>query len=116
DIDLAINLIQNPEYSVRIFNIERGGNKPRKDISKWSDIREKLGYFFDGLHRRVNSESVTEIIEQETLQGILGSISKSYSDQLSKDEWLKLIKGTADELGYATDRKQYKQNPDSYKG
>ena len=40
DEELA-NLLENQkEYSLKVFGIERGNKKPRKDISKWSDVKE----------------------------------------------------------------------------
>ena len=29
-------LLQDKEYTLKVFGIERGNKKPRKDISKWS--------------------------------------------------------------------------------
>ena len=43
DEELA-KLLENKEYSLKIFGIERGNNKPRKDIAKWSDVKNSIIY------------------------------------------------------------------------
>ena len=37
DKDLAKILEKDKEYAIKVFGIERGNKKPRKDIAKWSD-------------------------------------------------------------------------------
>ncbi|WP_239628162.1 glutamate--tRNA ligase family protein [Paenibacillus sp. H1-7] len=49
DDELYRHLSDDPDYAKRVFNIGRGGAKPRKDLSRWSDVRPVSGYFFDGL-------------------------------------------------------------------
>ena len=46
DEELA-KLLENKEYSLKIFGIERGNNKPRKDIAKWSDVKNSIIYMYD---------------------------------------------------------------------
>ncbi len=40
-------LTENKDYAMKILNIERGGNKPRKDISKWSEVKNSMIYMYD---------------------------------------------------------------------
>ena len=52
DEELA-NLLENrKEYSLKVFGIERGNKKPRKDISKWSDVKENISYMYDELFEK----------------------------------------------------------------
>ena len=46
DEDLAKTL-ENKEYALKVFGIERGNKKPRKDIAKWSDVKENIYYMYD---------------------------------------------------------------------
>ena len=41
------DLLKNKEYALKIFGIERGNKKPRKDIAKWSDVKENISYMYD---------------------------------------------------------------------
>ena len=46
DENLA-KLLENKEYALKVFGIERGNQKPRKDIAKWSDVMENIEYMYD---------------------------------------------------------------------
>ena len=46
DEELA-KILENKEYALKVFNIERGNKKPRKDISKWSEVKENIEYMYD---------------------------------------------------------------------
>ena len=37
-----LDMLKDKEYSLRVFGIERGNQKPRKDISKWSDVKQNM--------------------------------------------------------------------------
>ena len=45
--EFAKLLTENKDYAVSIFGIERGNEKPRKDIAKWSDVKENIEYMYD---------------------------------------------------------------------
>lgn len=34
-------MLNDKEYSLNVFGIERGNTKARKDIAKWSDVKRK---------------------------------------------------------------------------
>ena len=34
-------LEEDSAYSLKVLGIERGNKKPRKDIAKWSDLKQK---------------------------------------------------------------------------
>ena len=46
DEELA-KMLEDKEYALKVFGIERGNKKPRKDISKWSDVKENISYMYD---------------------------------------------------------------------
>ena len=47
---------------------------------------------------------------------VLGHYIESYNDYQSKQEWFNSIKNMAGYLGFAIDNKEYRANPDKYKG
>ena len=47
DNELYNLLSKDKEYSLKIFGIERGNVKPRKDIAKWADAKDSIIYMFD---------------------------------------------------------------------
>ena len=118
DLDLKKLLEDNKEYSLKVLGIERGNEKPRKDIAKWSDIKENIEYMYDDrfLSKDINYE-YQNIKEKSEVQKVIKTYLDKYFD-LSEDKqiWFNKMKDLAEELGYAREVKEYKQNPDNYKG
>ena len=46
DKELA-DMLADKEYALKVLGIERGNAKPRKDIAKWSDVKENIEYMYD---------------------------------------------------------------------
>lgn len=115
DKDFATLIENNKEYTTNILNIEREKKKPRKDYESYSSIKPLIYYMFDELFVNENYEwqNITDI---EEIKLILNNYVDKYETSDDKDMWFNKIKITCDELGYASDMKAYKENPDLYKG
>ena len=111
------HLMKNyPEYTKQIFSIERYQEKPRKDYSSFSDIRNGIWYMYDELFYNLNYE-YGKITDKEEIKNILNIyFTKYYDINDDKDTWFSKVKLLCDELGYASNMKDYKNNPDAYKG
>lgn len=110
-------LKKEPEYGKSIFNIERGGSKPRKDISKWLDVREDLSFFFDELYYTSDEEfKFPASLKEEDILQVLENYPKFYCSTDSKEEWFNKIKDLSVDLGFAASVKEYKKRPEAYKG
>ena len=111
-------LLNNKEYSMNIFNIEREQKKPRKDYTYYSDIKNQIWYMFDEYFKKANLEyDFQSIKDLDEIKKILSLYIEKYLDlNDDKDTWFNKIKILSDELGYASDMKEYKVNPDNYKG
>ncbi len=117
DIELANLMEKYPDYTIRLLDIERTGNKVRKDISKWSDLREILEYMYDEVFYEKNFEYVFQNInDKNDIEKILSEYIKIYDVNDDKELWFDKMKEMAGNLGYAKEVKEYKQNPDIYKG
>jgi glutamyl-tRNA synthetase len=100
-----------------IFNIDKEGPKPRKDFAKWSDVKEKIFFFFDELFNGTLEEiEFPKNIDLLEAKRVIEAYSKAYNFNTDKDTWFEELKVVAVELGYATDRKAFKKNPENYKG
>ena len=115
DDRLAEILKKNPEYAKSIFNIEREGIKPRKDISKWAEVKNSIEYMYNELYNP--SEYVfAKISEKDEIVNILNIYMKKYYDESDeKDVWFNKIKDLSEELGYAREVKMFKKEPEKYK-
>ena len=116
DVDFNKLLSENRDYTISILNIEREIEKPRKDYACLSDIKPNIYYMFPELFKAENYEwgRVTEIDE---IKNIVSTYIDKYYDVLDdKDTWFNKIKELTEELGYASNMKDYKKNPEMYKG
>lgn len=107
-------LTKNPEYTKAVFAIDRDVPKPRKDIAKWNEVKEYFSYMFNELY--VPSFDLPENIQKEDAIAFLESYKAVYNTSDDKQEWFNKIKAIAPTLGFAAETKEYKQNPDAYKG
>ncbi len=101
-----------------VFNIDKEGPKPRKDFGKWNEVREKVFYFFDELFDLEKAEDVElpKTLNLEDAKSIIESYAKAYNFDTDQETWFEELKALAVELGYATNRKEYKKNPENFKG
>ena len=117
DSELA-DLLKDKEYALKIFGIERGNKKPRKDIAKWSDVKENIEYMYDSeFYAKEQSYPYQQAIsDKEDISKILDLyIEKYYDENDDKQTWFDKIKEVAGEMGYAKEVKEFKANPGMYK-
>ena len=117
DKDLADILKADTEYALKVFGIERGNKKPRKDIAKWSDVRENIEYMYDDMfYSKKQNYEYQVISDKEDIEKILKLyMEKYYSDEDDKQTWFDKIKELSAEMGYAKEVKEFKENPGKYK-
>ena len=108
----------NEKMTKEIFSIDKDGPKPRKDYAKWSEVREKIFFFFNDLFEKDPKENIelSKNTDLDEAKRIIEAYSKSYNFNDDKDNWFENLKAVAVELGYCTDRKKYKKEPEAYKG
>ena len=118
DKDLYELLNRDKEYALKIFGIERGNVKPRKDIAKWSDVKDSIIYMFDDRFLTSNIEyEYQKVTDEDEIKKIVTTyFDKYYDENDDKQTWFNKMKDLSEELGYAREVKEYKNNPDSYKG
>lgn len=118
DAELAEQMKNNEAYTRAILGIERGGEKPRKDIAKWSDVRGYLGYFYDNWFEEYTKDGYEfpENLPNDDVIAVLEAYKDTYSKADDKDTWFERAKDAAEKLGFARDAKTYKKDKESYKG
>jgi len=100
--------------ALAILSIGRGGNKPRKDIGTWSEIRSYLGFFYEPLFEMI--DSMPENVSKEDTLEILQRYCEVYDPADDGTVWFEKITKLATDLGFAAKPKEYKANPEAFKG
>jgi len=114
DTQLNSLLSRDTEYAQRIFAIGRGGDKPRKDLAVWRDVRPYLDFFYDELW--VPEYDFPENVGKADALSILRGYAAVYDEQDEQSVWFEKIRALSESLGYAGQTKEYKKNPGAYKG
>ncbi len=114
DPDFCKVFTVNPARSRDMVNIDRESPKPRKDIAKWSEVKEYYSYLFDEYYEPVFE--LPENIQKEDAKAILESYKAVYDPADDKDVWFQKVKDLCEPLGFTPNVKEYKQNPDAFKG
>lgn len=107
-------LTRDEEYSVNILNIDREVPKPRKDIAKWSEVKDYVSYFYDEIY--TPDYTFPENLQKEDVAAILNAYSEVVDSADDKDTWFSKIKDLCEPLGFTPNVKEYKKNPDAFKG
>ncbi len=115
DLEFADLLEKYKDYSISIFNIEREQKKPRKDYDAYGTIKKHIFYMYDELFNDVIYNFDSKLTKDDITE-VLDIYSKCYDESDSKEVWFNKIQKMSLELGYCTNIKEYKENPDNYRG
>ena len=113
DSDLAACLKAHPEMAKATLAIGRGGKKPRKDIAIWSEVKGYMGFVFDEYYAKV--DDLAQYNKEDVKKALL-AFSAVYSAEDDNSAWFDKVKAIAEQMGYATDMKAYKANPEAFPG
>ena len=107
-------LTANETYSKQMLSIDRDVPKPRKDIAKFSEAKEYFSYFFKELY--TPCYELPENIQGDDAKEFLKLYMEAYNENDERQEWFEKIKGCCAPIGFAAETKEYKANPEAYKG
>jgi glutamyl-tRNA synthetase len=114
DTELNALLTADPAYAKAIFAIGRGGKKPRKDFTVWTDVRPYLDFFYDELFEI--KDAFPEGTDMADVKAVIAAFKASYDPADEMTVWFDKVKAIASSLGYAADMKAYKADPTAFKG
>ena len=114
DPEFADELKNAPEMSKSILTIGRGGKKPRKDLTTWRDAKPYMGFFYDKYFTVI--DEYPENFDKSDIKNTLVKFAESYDYADDMNAWFEKVKAIADELGFASDMKAYKADPEAFKG
>ena len=107
-------IFDDEEYLKKIIDLGRNDKKPRKDLVYAEQIVEFISYFFDDMFAR--EDEIPAEVSAEDAREILKKYMESYDHADDQSQWFDKIRNIAVELGYAAKPKDYKKNPEDYKG
>ncbi|MBO5454107.1 MAG: glutamate--tRNA ligase [Clostridia bacterium] len=114
DEELYNLLTKDEKYSVAMFNFDRNPDKPRKDIAKFSEVRNAFSFMFDEI-AEFNYE-YPENVEKADMKAICEEYINIYGEDDEKDVWFDKMKDVAEKCGFCREVKEYKKNPEGFKG
>ena len=106
--------VDDKEKATAILNIDRDNPKPRKDIACWEEVENYVSFFYNELYDA--DYTLPEHINKEDAVEILTKYKEIYSANDTKEEWFNKIKELCSACGFTPNVKEYKQNPDAFKG
>ena len=109
-------LLNNKDYAIKMFNIDRNIEKPRKDIYKWSNIPELYKYFYDELYNPSSIEDYDLPNNYTCSKDLLNEYLTIFDENDAKDTWFNKIKELGSKYGFAKEVKEYKKNKEAYIG
>lgn len=118
DADLAGLMRADPERVRAVFGIERGGDNARKDIETFSDVKPELSYFFDDRFSLTAGEALEKLpyLDAAELKALVEGFLAGYDPADDREAWFGKIRALAEAHGFALRPKDFKKNPDAYKG
>ena len=114
DTDFYDVLTKNPLYSKSVLAIDRDVAKPRKDIAKWSEAKEYFAFMWNEYY--TPDFEIPEKINLEDAKRFLNEYKTVYNPEDDRVEWFNRIKEIAPKIGFAAETKEYKANPEKFKG
>ncbi len=114
------SVLEDREYSLRVFGIERGEQikKKRKDIGKWSEVKDYVCYMYDELFAGADIQYEYQTIsDRQTLMQIFTLYMEEYYDAKDdRQQWFDKMKDLAERLGYAREVKIWKKEKEKWPG
>ncbi len=117
DTELAEMLSSDKEYALRVLGIERGNAKPRKDLSKWSELKYTISYMFNDKFDKNAEFEYGKISDKDMISKITKLYVEKYFDiNDDKQTWFDKMKDLAEEVGFAREVKMFKAEPEKWPG
>lgn len=104
----------DPDFSTAVVNIDRENPKPRKDIAKWNEVKDYVSYFYAPLYKE--DFTLPENISKADAAAIVEKYAAEFSLGDDKEQWFARIKDMCAPLGFTPNVKEFKKNPDAFKG
>ena len=102
------------EYTEKVLDVGRHAARPRKDLTNWKQATEFISFYFDETFKI--EDDFPENVSDEDKKAILEKYLETFDYSDDNSAWFQKVRDITAELGYAVKPKDYKKNPDMYKG
>ena len=106
-------VFKDMDHLAGILDLGRHDARPRADLVYARQIMDFIGYFFDEAFEIKDEYPAEAAADAEE---ILREYLASYDHSDDNEQWFGKIREIAVKLGYAAKPKDYRKNPDDYKG
>ena len=113
DPDFGEKLSADRDFAVSILAIGRGGKKPRKDLATWKEAKAYMGFFYDEYWQMPEFDPK---FSPETVKTVLEKFVQCYDYADDAAQWFEKVKVITEEIGFTTDMKAYKADPEAFAG
>jgi len=107
-------LTEDKQFSVNALSVGKGGNKPRKDLMYWRQAKDFLSFYYDSMFKV--EDELPENINSDEAKIIINAYLDTYDHSDEQSVWFEKIRKIAEDNDYAAQMKEYKKNPENYKG
>lgn len=105
---------RDTELTKKAINVGRDAARPRKDLTNWRQAKEFLSIYYDESLKMEND--FPENVSAGDRAEIIDRYLSGYNHNDDNSEWFEKVRAIAGDLGYAIKPKDYKKNPEMYKG
>ncbi|MCR5490794.1 MAG: glutamate--tRNA ligase [Bacilli bacterium] len=117
DEAFAARIEKDPSYFKKILNIEKDRKNPRKDYAKYSDIYPLIRFFYADEWQKIVDAGLPIRDEFKPLvKGVLKDIEDKMAFGTDESTWWEGVKSIGESHGFAASNKDFKANPENYKG
>ena len=109
--DLKV-LEENKDVLLKVLSIDRGGDRPRKDITYFSEILSLYDYVLPNFKL---AEANIDNLDKDNVKNFINEYSKQFTQFADNSEWFDNLKQVASKFNFV-DNKTYKQNPEMFAG
>lgn len=111
--DVLKTIEDNKDTLLNVLSIDRGGVRPRKDITYYSEILDLYNYVLPNFVPNYSFDLGQ--VDKDNLVKFLISYADNYIEAQDNQSWFEDLKSKAGEFNFV-DNKTYKQNPSAYAG
>lgn len=105
---------RDKELTCKAINVGRDAARPRKDLTNWKQAREFLSIYYDESLKQ--EAPFPENVSADDRAEIIDRYLKGYDHSDDNSAWFNKIREITADMGYAVKPKDFKKNPDMYKG